>query len=138
MDIVEKTFVAKVDNLHEVLAFLEEQLETHNASMKVINVMSISLEEMYANVCMYAYPNNETPGNCAISIWFEDNNVFVRLVDDGIEFNPLAKEDPNIHAAAEERGVGGLGIYMVKEYMNECTYDRKDNKNIFTMKKDLS
>ena len=48
-------FEAKVDNLHEVLGFVEEQLETHEASMKVINIMSISLEEMYANVCMYAY-----------------------------------------------------------------------------------
>lgn len=135
MDIIEKTFEAKVDNLHEVLGFVEEQLETHEASMKVINIMSISLEEMYANVCMYAYKDMDTIGTCTVKVWFEGNDVNVSLIDEGFEFNPLAKEDPNIHATAEERGIGGLGIYMVKEYMDECKYERIDNKNIFTMRK---
>ena len=137
MDIVEKTFEANVDNLHEVLAFLEEQLESRGASMKMINVMSISLEEMYANVCMYAYPDKETPGECTIGIWFDGDDASVMLIDNGIPFNPLAKADPDVHATAEERGIGGLGIYMVKEYMDECTYDRLGDQNIFTMKKAL-
>lgn len=135
MDIVEKTFEAKVDNLHEVLGFIEEQLEMRGASMKLINIMNISVEEMYANICMYAYPNQKTPGECTVGIWFDGNDVNVMLIDNGIPFNPLAKEDPNVHATAEERGIGGLGIYMVKEYMDECTYDRIENQNIFTMKK---
>lgn len=135
MEFVEKTFEAKVDNLHEVLNFLEEQLEAHEASMKVINVMSISIEEMYANVCMYAYVDRQTVGNCTIKISFENDIATVVLMDDGIEFNPLAKQDPDIHLAAEERDIGGLGIYMVKEYMDECTYERKDGFNIFTMRK---
>ena len=109
MDIIEKTFDAKVDNLHEVLGFVEEQLETHEASMKVINIMSISLEEMYANVCMYAYVDRQTVGNCTIKISFENDIATVVLMDDGIEFNPLAKQDPDIHLAAEERDIGGLG-----------------------------
>ena len=135
MDIVEKTFEAKVDNLHDVLGFLEEQLESHGASMKVINLMSISMEEMFANVCMYAYADSKTQGDCTIRIWFNDNDANVMIIDNGMEFNPLAKEDPNIHLTAEERDVGGLGIYMVKEYMYECTYERKDNQNIFVMRK---
>ena len=135
-DYISKTFVADVNNLHDVLAFLEEQLETHEASMKVINVMSISLEEMYANVCMYAYEGKDV-GNCTIQIKFVENDVLVSLIDDGIPFNPLAKEDPNIHASAEERGIGGLGIYMVKEYMDDCTYNRVNEQNIFTMRKAL-
>jgi len=132
---VSKTFVALIDNLHDVLAFLEEQLETHNASMKLVNIMSISLEEMYANVCMYAYKEQDKPGDCIVKIEFIDNDVLVSIIDGGIAFNPLAKADPNIHAQIEDRGIGGLGIYMVKEYMDECTYDRVDNKNIFTMRK---
>lgn len=137
MDILEKTVEAKVDNLHEVLGFLEEQLEMHEASMKVINVMSISVEEMYANVCMYAYANQEQPGDCTIKIWFEGEDVNVSLIDSGLEFDPLVKEDPNIHAAAEDRGIGGLGIFMVKKYMDDCKYERVDGKNIFIMRKAL-
>ena len=121
--------------MHDVLAFLEEQLETRGASMKMLNVMSISVEEMYANICMYAYPDAKTPGECTIGIWFDGNDANVMLIDNGIPFNPLAKADPDVHAAAEDRGIGGLGIYMVKEYMDECKYERIDNKNIFTMRK---
>lgn len=137
MDVVERTFEAKVDNLHDVLGFLEEQLEAHEASMKVITVMSISVEEMYANVCMYAYEGQPEVGNCKIAISFEDDSAIVALTDDGIPFNPLAKVDPDIHAAAEDRGIGGLGIYMVKEYMDECKYERVNEQNIFTMRKKI-
>ena len=133
MEVIEKTFEAKIDNLHEVLGFVEEQLEAHEAMMKVITITNISLEEMYANICMYAYDGN--PGPCTIKIWFEGNDAFISLIDEGMPFDPLAKEDPDIHASAEERGIGGLGIYMVKEYMDECTYERIDDKNIFTMRK---
>lgn len=134
METVERTYTANINNLHDVLAFLEEELEKHEANMKIINIMSISLEEMYANVCMYAYPDNDKR-SCTIRISFDGRFVNVTLIDDGIPFDPLAKEDPNIHATAEERGIGGLGIYMVKEYMDECLYERTDNKNIFTMRK---
>lgn len=133
MEVIEKKLEAKIDNLHEVLDFVEEQLEAHEALMKIITITNISLEEMYANVCMYAYDGN--PGPCTIKLWFEGNDVYISLIDSGIPFDPLAKEDPNIHASAEERGIGGLGIYMVKEYMDECTYERVDDQNIFTMRK---
>lgn len=135
---MEKTFVAKVDNLHEVLGFLEEQLESFGASMKVINVMSISLEEMYANVCLYAYETPNTDNLCTIDIWLDENqNANVKLIDSGMPFNPLQKDDPDVHASVEDRGIGGLGIYMVKEYMDECTYERIDDKNIFVMRKKI-
>lgn len=138
MDTTERTFQAKVDNLHDVLGFLEEQLEAHGASMKIITTMSISVEEMYANVCMYAYGDAAEPGDCKVEISFDDNDVVsVVLTDSGMPFDPLAKVDPDIHASAEERGIGGLGIYMVKEYMDECKYDRVNNQNIFTMRKKI-
>ena len=135
MEYIEKTVEAKVENLHEILEFVEEQLEIHEANMKVITTTSISVEEMYANVCMYAYESFAEPGECTVRIGFEDNNVYISLIDSGMEFDPLKKEDPDIHADIEERGIGGLGIYMVKEYMDECTYERKDGFNIFTMRK---
>lgn len=135
MEYVEKTVEAKVDNLHEILGFLEEQLESHEASMKVITTMSISVEEMYANVCMYAYADREVPGDCTMRIGFEGNDVVVELIDTGLAFDPMAKEDPDIHLAAEDRGIGGLGIFMVKKYMDECKYERIDDKNVFTMRK---
>ena len=133
MEVIQKTFIANIDYLHDVLDFLQLQLEKQNTSMKNINIICIAVEEMFANVSMYAYPN-ET-GECKISIWFEDDAVNISIEDSGIEFNPLAKDDPDVHASIEDRGIGGLGIFMVKETMDECSYERVNEKNIFTMRK---
>ena len=139
MDIKEITVEANTDRLYDVLGFLEEQLEAYGAGMKLVNIMSISLEEMFANVCMYAYAEADAPGTCTIKIWKDEtNSVNVSLIDNGMYFDPLKKDDPNIHATAEERGIGGLGIYMVKGYMDECTYERINEQNIFTMRKVIS
>lgn len=135
MEVLEKTFEATIENLHPVLDLLEAELESHDASMKMINVICVAAEEMYANVAMYAYADKEKPGDCSISIWFENDIVSIKFVDSGVPFNPLAKTDPNIHATVEERGIGGLGIYMVKETMDDCSYERIDGKNIFVMRK---
>lgn len=135
MEIIEKTLEANIENLHDVLGFIEEHFEAHQASMKATNVTCISVEEIYANICMYAYGEENTKEKCTIKLWFDDNSAFISFEDTGMEFNPLEKEDPDISASAEERGIGGLGIFMVKKYMDECTYERVDGKNILTLRK---
>ena len=133
IETMEKTFDAKDEKLHEVISFVEEELEARGADMKTIMAVSISLEEMFVNIAHYAYPEKE--GTATVRMAFEDNVLELTLIDSGIPFDPLEIEDPDIHAGLEERDVGGLGIYMVKQYMDECRYERKDGQNIFTMKK---
>lgn len=132
---IERVFEAKVENLDEVLGFMEDELLSHGCSMKLVMPINISLEEMYVNIASYAYVP-ET-GNAIIRVDFVDDDVVIQLEDTGMEFNPLAKEDPDINASVEERGIGGLGIYMVKKYMDKCEYERRDGKNIFTMRKNI-
>ena len=136
MDTKERTFEATVDNLHEALNFIEEELETHGASMKATNVILVSAEEIYANVAMYAYEGRQL-GNCKIITEFEDDSIKITFIDSGMPFNPLAKIDPDVHAAIEDRGIGGLGIYMVKNTMDECTYAYENEQNIFSMKRTI-
>ena len=135
MEVSKQTFEASVDVLYDVLGFAESKLEEYGASMKDTNIISIALEEMFVNVASYAYTDGK--GTADISIWFDEGMFYIRLEDSGFEFNPLAKIDPDIHAQAEDRGIGGLGIYMVKKSMDNCTYERKDDKNIFTMGKKI-
>ena len=135
MEYIEKICDATIDNLHEVLDFIEAQLETHEASMKNTNVILIAAEEMFTNIAFYAYP--DTTGQAKIAIGFDEDVMYLKLEDSGIEFNPLEKIDPDIHAKAEDRDIGGLGIYMVKKSMDDCEYMRVDNKNIFIMKKSI-
>lgn len=132
---VERVFEAKVENLDSVLEFMEDELLSHGCIMKLVMPINISLEEMFVNIASYAYEPGT--GDATISIDFEGDDVVVQLRDTGMEFNPLAKIDPDINASAEERGIGGLGIYMVKKYMDKCEYERKDGTNIFTMRKNI-
>ena len=131
----ERTYDADVSKLHDVLAFVEEGLEKHEANMKASMTISVALEEMFVNVAHYAYPDQK--GKVTVGMRFIDDDVEIHLFDSGIPFNPLAKKDPDITLKAEEREIGGLGIYMVKQSMDECTYERKNNQNHFMMRKKI-
>ncbi len=131
----ERTFLAKDDTLNDALAFVEEQLESFDCPMKAVMQITVCVEEMYVNVAHYAYDGTE--GVVTLSVGCENGVVTIELTDSGIPFDPLAKADPDITLSAEERNIGGLGIYMVKKSMDEVRYERRDNKNIFTMKKEI-
>ena len=133
--VVERTFDAKVENLHDVLSFVEEGMETHGADMKAMMTVSVAMEEIFVNICHYAYP--EHAGKAIVGMRFHDDRIDLYLVDYGIPFDPLSKEDPDVTLSLEEREVGGLGIYMVKQSMDECSYERKGNQNRFYMSRRL-
>ncbi|MBQ8946250.1 MAG: ATP-binding protein [Lachnospiraceae bacterium] len=133
---------AKLDNLNEVLAFADEILEEAGCSMKDQTAIDIALEEMFVNIVSYAYtdsgvPESEQTAEVIMDVSGDPASVSITLIDGGIPFDPLAKEDPDTTLSAEERQIGGLGIYMVKQTMNRVEYRREDNKNIFTMEKTI-
>ena len=132
---IERTFDATDEKLHDVLAFVEEGLESHEASMKATMAITVALEEMFVNIAHYAYPDK--PGKATIGMHFNDDEVELHLIDNGIPFNPLAKEDPDITLQAEDRQIGGLGIYMVKQSMDHCEYYRRSNENHFIMRRKI-
>ena len=131
----EITLEAKVENLDKVLLFLDTTLEELECPFKEQTQLDIALEEMYVNVAHYAY----TPGTGIVNIKLEvledPTGVELTLTDSGVPYDPLAKEDPDVTLSAEERAIGGLGIYMVKKSMDEVAYKHVDGKNIFSMKK---
>lgn len=128
-----KTYVAKNENLSQVLEFLENELTNHDCDMKIMISLSVAIEEIFVNVASYAYPNST--GNFDIGLDFINDDVLIEIKDKGIEFNPLLKEDPDITLKAEDRSIGGLGIFMVKKTMDSIEYERKDGMNILSMKK---
>ena len=130
---IEKSFEAKTDNLHLLLDLLESELEKHGCNMKITTSLLIAIEEIFVNVSKYAYPNST--GNVTVKFDFINDDVVFTFIDSGIPFDPVAKQDPDITLNAEDRPIGGLGIYMVKKTMDEMKYERKDNKNILFMKK---
>lgn len=127
---------ATIENLDEVLAFIDQHLEEADCSMKVQMQIDVAVEEIFVNIAHYAY--KPEIGRAQVQLDFEPGNVAaITFIDSGIPYDPLAKADPDVTLSAEERQIGGLGIYMVKKSMDEMLYAREDGKNILTLKKKL-
>lgn len=131
----ELTLEAKVENLDEVLAFVDKILEELDCPPKAQMQIDVSVEELFVNIANYAY----APGTGSATIRVTKQNdpigVAITFIDSGVPYNPLAKKDPDITLSAEERQIGGLGIYMAKKSMNSIEYEYTDGQNILTIKK---
>ena len=129
------TVDALVSNLDQVLAFVDGQLETMDCSMKAQMQIDVAVEEIYVNIANYAYAPETGKAYISVRPDPENASVTIEFRDNGIPFDPLAKADPDVTLSAEERKIGGLGIYMVKKSMDAMEYSRKDGQNILTITK---
>ena len=132
-----KTFPAKTESLNDVLGFVEETLESFECPMKIQMAICVAIEEVFVNVARYAYPDSE--GDMTLHIGFDEQSrdVTFRMSDKGIPFDPLKKPDPDITLSAEEREIGGLGIFITKKTMDAVTYAYEKGENILTMIKKI-
>ena len=131
------TILAVKEETEKAIDTIAELLFLNKVDYSIINKVSIALEEVLINIVSYAY---EDTGN--IDIIYElttdpKKELSVTIIDEGKEFDPLKKEDPNITDLYEKRKIGGLGIFMTKQIMDEVSYLRKDNKNILHLRKKL-
>lgn len=133
----ERLFPADERALREVIAFTEAELEKAECPMKAVMQITVAIEEIFVNVARYAYP--EGGGEVRFSVDFDNTNreITFRMTDDGIPFNPLEKPDPDVTLSAEERKIGGLGIYMMKKTMDDVSYAYEKGENILTMTKKI-
>lgn len=136
METITNKYEAKLEELQTVLDTNEENLMMHGATMKNTMSINIALEEIFVNVCHYAYEGLENKG-VEVTYCFDGENEKITFVDEGIPFNPLERQDPDVTMSAQDRRIGGLGIYMVKKSMDKCEYERKDGKNIFSFTKNF-
>ena len=132
-----KTFPAKTESLNDVLGFVEETLESFECPMKIQMAICVAIEEVFVNVAHYAYPNGE--GDMSLHIGFDDQSrdITFRMTDKGVPFDPLKKPDPDITLSAEDREIGGLGIFITKKTMDSLTYAYENGENILTMTKKI-
>ena len=134
---VERIFDAKVENLQDVLAFVDEQLESLACSLKLQMQIDIAVEEIFVNIAQYAYLKGTGKAKVSLSVLESPRRFMITFTDSGIPYDPLAKPDPNIRLSAQERQIGGLGIYMVKKSMDDMRYERRDGQNILTIVKNM-
>ncbi len=130
---------ATVENLTKVLMFVDAELESVDCPMKSQMQIDIAVEEIYVNIAHYAYKEQGITGRAWLRMDISGDPMVATFtfIDQGVPYNPLAKPDPDITLSADERQIGGLGIYMVKESMEDLSYEYADGSNVFTFKKTL-
>ena len=128
---------AKVENLDQVLDFVNEHLESVDCNMKTQMQIDVAVEELFVNIAHYAYNPEIGTATVQVEVAQDPLRVMITFMDHGIPYDPLKKEDPDITLSAEDRDIGGLGIFMVKKSMDDIQYEYKDGQNILTISKNL-
>ncbi|MBO7375446.1 MAG: ATP-binding protein [Lachnospiraceae bacterium] len=126
---------AKVENLDKVIAFVDEEIDKLECSQKIRVQIDVAVEELFVNIAHYAYRPDVGPATVRVEVEKDPPAVSITFIDHGIPYDPLAKEDPDITLSAEERSIGGLGIFMVKKSMDDIDYEYKDGQNILHIRK---
>ncbi len=134
----ELTIAATVENIETVTDFVNEQLEALDCPMKAQMQIDIAIDELFGNIAHYAYNPEIGSATVRVEVTEDPLAVIITFIDKGIPYDPLAKADPDTTLSAEERQIGGLGIYMVKKSMDDISYEYKDGQNILSIKKNLA
>ncbi|MBP5555279.1 MAG: ATP-binding protein [Lachnospiraceae bacterium] len=126
---------ALVENLDKVIAFVDEELDRLETSVKIRTQIDIAVEELFVNIAHYAYNPQTGPATVRVEVEQDPLAISITFIDKGVPYDPLAKADPDVTLSADEREIGGLGIFMVKKSMDSIDYEYKDGQNILHIKK---
>jgi len=129
--------INKIDELSVMVDFLDELGQLWNLPPPLVMSLNLVLEEALTNIIFYGYDDKEEH---TIEIRFEKlkDQISVSIMDDGHEYDPTIKPDPDLTLPLEERQIGGLGILFIKKIMDSVRYERKENKNYLILTKQLS
>ena len=128
---------AITDNLDVVTDFVNAHLDAAGCSLKTRSQIDLAVEEIFINIANYAYAPNTGKAVVRVDLKKDPDAVAITFSDRGIPYDPLKKPDPDVALAAEEREIGGLGIFLTKKVMDEVAYEYKNGQNILTMTKKL-
>ena len=131
------TVPARTEALEDVQAFLEEQLENWDCSPSLQMQIALVAEEVFVNIAHYAYPVGAGDAVIGVQVSGQPPVLTLRFADRGIPFDPLAQPEADITLSAQERPIGGLGIFLTRKIMDEAVYTYADGQNILTLRKKL-
>jgi sigma-B regulation protein RsbU (phosphoserine phosphatase) len=132
-----RVFPARTDELDSVLGFIEDVLNNNDCPLKTTMAVCVAIEEVFVNIANYAYGDKE--GEVEVEVSFDRNSrqAIFRMSDSGIPFNPLDNPDPDVTLSAQERDIGGLGIFITKKTMDKVSYSYENGRNVLTMTKNI-
>lgn len=111
--------------------------EESGLSFKVVNTINLALDEIITNIISYGYSDG-LEHFINVKLETNDNWLIVKITDDAAAFNPLDQPEPDINKSLEEKQIGGLGIHLIRNLLDELEYHRENDKNIFIMRKKIN
>ena len=126
---------AAISDIDAVTEFVEIELEKLDCPMAITMKLSVAIDEIFSNIVFYAYEGGTGPATVQIRPQRSPDGVTLLFIDEGIPYDPLAREDPDVTLNAEERGIGGLGVFIVKQFMDDVRYEYTDGQNILSLYK---
>lgn len=133
-----QTLLAVTENLPQVFDFVEGCLEEKDFPRKIRMQIQMAVEEIFVNIAHYAYQPETGMATVCLEVQEQPLTAVITFLDQGIPYDPFAREAPDISLPVEEREIGGLGIYLVKKTMDDISYEYKGGQNILTLKKTVS
>lgn len=133
----ELKYEAILTNLTALMSEIDSVLDQFDCSVKLQTQVDVSVDEIFTNICSYAYPSGTGSVVILIKVYEEPEQIAICFTDEGIPYNPIEKEEPDVTLSADERPIGGLGIFMVKRMMDEMNYEYSEGKNVLTLLKRL-
>ena len=131
------TLPAIVENIETVTDFVNAYLDKAGCSMKVQMQITVVIDEIFSNIAHYAYVPSVGDVTVRVEVNKETGVLMLSFEDRGVAYNPLVKKDPDVTLSAEERQIGGMGIFIVKKLMDDITYEYVEGCNVLTMWKKL-
>ena len=133
----ELTIAATVENIETVTDFVNEQLEMLDCPMKAQMQIDIAIDELFGNIAHYAYRPEVGDATVRVEVLQDPLSVVITFIDKGVPYDPLTADEPDITLSAEDREIGGLGLFMVKKSMDEIVYRYENGSNILSIRKKL-
>ena len=133
----EITLAATIENIDTVTDFVAEQLEEMGCTMKAQMQINIAIDELFGNIARYAYPQGAGEATVRLETSPDGKQAILTFIDQGTPYDPLTQEEPDITLSAEDRPIGGLGIFMVKKSMDDIAYRFENGQNILTITKTI-
>lgn len=133
----ELTVEAVLENIDTVTDFVDARLEELDCSMKVMAQINVAVDELFSNIARYAYQPETGSATVRVEVTEDPLEVVITFMDHGVPYDPLKKADPDVTLSADERKIGGLGIFLVKKTMDDVKYEYRDGQNILKICKKI-
>lgn len=127
----------ELTELEKLRSFLEETLTAWGVADSTVHSLNLVLEEAFVNIISYAF-RDENRHEIGFLFQLNETELVISVTDDGLPFDPTAQEPPDVRLPAEDRSIGGLGIFLIREMMDTVRYQRRDSLNELILTKQIS